>query len=128
MANKHQGRFQRQIPFSQHRLPRCPPTKLKRGEEAKYMGMTGNKTKTVCTIGPACQSQAIMERMLLAGMNVARLNFSHGESESHRQVIENLRASAAIGTPVSRCNFPMGFIPITKRNIRKTGGRLPVNF
>ena len=57
--------------------------------------MTGNKTKIVCTIGPACQSQAIMERMLLAGMNVARLNFSHGEPESHSQVIENLRAAAA---------------------------------
>ena len=54
-----------------------------------------NKTKIVCTIGPACQSQAIMEKMLLAGMNVARLNFSHGDYESHSQVIESLRAAAA---------------------------------
>ena len=59
------------------------------------MGMTDNKTKIVCTIGPACESREVMEEMLRAGMNVARLNFSHGEFESHRRVIGNLRAAAA---------------------------------
>ena len=57
--------------------------------------MIGNKTKIVCTIGPACQSQGVMEQMLRAGMNAARLNFSHGEFDSHGRVIENLRAAAA---------------------------------
>lgn len=59
------------------------------------MAMTGNKTKIVCTIGPACQSREVMEKMLLAGMNIARLNFSHGDFESHGRVIQDLRAAAA---------------------------------
>jgi pyruvate kinase len=61
-----------------------------------------NKTKIVCTIGPASQSQQVMERMLLAGMNVARLNFSHGDFESHKRVIDTLRsASRATGRRVA---------------------------
>ncbi len=58
------------------------------------MKLPDNKTKIVCTIGPASATQEIMERMLDAGMNVARLNFSHGAFDSHRQVIANLRAAA----------------------------------
>ncbi len=53
-----------------------------------------NKTKIVCTIGPASQSRDVMEQLLLAGMNVARLNFSHGEFTGHQEVIANLRAAA----------------------------------
>jgi len=57
-----------------------------------------NKTKIVCTIGPASESQHVMEQMILAGMNVARLNFSHGDFESHKRVIDTLRsASRATG-------------------------------
>jgi pyruvate kinase len=52
------------------------------------------KTKIVCTIGPASQDVDIMEKLLLAGMNIARLNFSHGDFQTHKQVIENLRAAA----------------------------------
>ncbi len=50
-----------------------------------------HKTKLVCTIGPASQSQEVMEQMILAGMNIARLNFSHGEFSGHRAVIRSLR-------------------------------------
>ena len=61
-----------------------------------------NKTKIVCTIGPASESQEVMEQMLLAGMNVARLNFSHGDFESHKRVIDTLRsASRATGRRVA---------------------------
>ena len=49
------------------------------------------KTKIVCTIGPASRSEKVMTEMLKAGMNVARLNFSHGDHESHREVIETFR-------------------------------------
>src|SRR4030095_4965367 len=50
-----------------------------------------HKTKLVCTIGPASQSRMVMEQMILAGMNVARLNFSHGDFSGHQEVIQNLR-------------------------------------
>ena len=63
------------------------------------MALPPNKTKIVCTIGPASRSREVMEKMLRAGMNIARINFSHGDFSEHREVIENLRAAAkAIGT------------------------------
>ena len=66
------------------------------------MTLPANKTKIVCTIGPASQSPEIMEQMMRAGMNVARLNFSHGDFSSHKKVIENLRvASKAAGKRVA---------------------------
>lgn len=58
------------------------------------MPLPTHKTKIVCTIGPASQSPDVMERMLLAGMNIARLNFSHGDFVQHKAVIDNLRAAS----------------------------------
>ena len=57
------------------------------------MALPIHKTKLVCTIGPASQSREVMEAMILAGMNVARLNFSHGDFSGHLAVIQNLRAA-----------------------------------
>jgi pyruvate kinase len=62
------------------------------------MALPANKTKIVCTIGPASESQDVMEEMIRAGMSVARLNFSHGDFDSHGSMIENLRSVAqAVG-------------------------------
>lgn len=51
------------------------------------------KTKIVCTIGPACENAETIEAMCVAGMNVARLNFSHGTHEQHLQKIELVKAT-----------------------------------
>lgn len=59
------------------------------------------KTKIVCTLGPATEDDAVLRAMIQAGMNVARLNFSHGTYEGHAQNIRRIRAlSAELHTPV----------------------------
>ncbi len=50
------------------------------------------KTKIVCTIGPSCNNENTLKEMCLAGMNVARLNFSHGTHEDHQKNIDMLRS------------------------------------
>ncbi|WP_332629082.1 pyruvate kinase [Halalkalibacter flavus] len=52
------------------------------------------KTKIVCTIGPASESIEKLEALIEAGMNVARLNFSHGDFEEHGARIRNIREAA----------------------------------
>ena len=53
--------------------------------------MTMKKTKIVCTIGPKSESKEMLKQLLQAGMNVMRLNFSHGDYEEHGGRIKNLR-------------------------------------
>lgn len=50
------------------------------------------KTKVVCTIGPACENAETLKKMCEAGMNVARLNFSHGSHEEHKRKIDLIKA------------------------------------
>lgn len=56
--------------------------------------MKMRNTKIVCTIGPASESIEILEQLIEAGMNVARLNFSHGDFAEHGARIENIRQAA----------------------------------
>ena len=56
--------------------------------------MAPKRTKIVCTIGPASQDEAVLEALMRAGMNVARLNFSHGSHEDHRRNYARVRAVA----------------------------------
>src|SRR4030042_4005818 len=58
------------------------------------MMLAPNKTKLVCTIGPTSDSPVIMLQMLRAGMNIARLNFSHGDFAWHKTAIDNLHSAA----------------------------------
>ncbi len=60
------------------------------------------KTKIICTIGPASESLEVLEQMIKAGMNVARLNFSHGSYEEHERKIRRIREiSDRLGKPVA---------------------------
>lgn len=60
------------------------------------------KTKIVCTIGPACDSVEMLEKLCLAGMNVARLNFSHGTHEEHLGRIQKIKnLSERLGIPIA---------------------------
>ncbi len=58
------------------------------------MTLPKHKTKIVATIGPASDSLAMLERLLRAGLDVARLNFSHGDFSAHGESIERIRAAA----------------------------------
>ncbi|MGI6143674.1 MAG: pyruvate kinase [bacterium] len=66
------------------------------------------RTKILCTIGPASESPEITRKMLLAGMNVARLNFSHGSHEEQRRRIRTLRSVAA------QLDYPLGILLDTR--------------
>jgi len=66
------------------------------------MSQVARRTRIVCTIGPSSSSPAVLRTMISAGMDVARLNFSHGDHETHRQAATNVREAAeAAGRPVA---------------------------
>src|SRR5215469_326706 len=58
------------------------------------MALPSNKTKIVATIGPASETPEMLSRLIRAGLNVARLNFSHGNLEDHAERIRRIRSAA----------------------------------
>src|ERR1700692_585353 len=63
--------------------------------------MKFRSAKIVCTLGPASDSAEMIERLMRAGMDVARLNFSHGTHEEHARTIKRVReASARLSKPI----------------------------
>ena len=66
--------------------------------------MTSRKTKIVATLGPSSNSEEMLARMIMAGVNVVRLNFSHGTAEEHIKRAEMVRAIAI------KLNRPIGVL------------------
>ena len=66
------------------------------------------KTKIICTIGPACDSEKTLTELCHAGMNVARLNFSHGTHEQHLKMINTIKAVR------EKLNMPIAIMLDTK--------------
>lgn len=106
------------------------------------------RTKIVCTIGPASRSPEMLRELISNGMNVARLNFSHGTLDDHAENVERIsQASAAVGQPVAILMDLQGpklrvgevdgdgvlltqgqEIILTTRQIRGHQGEVPVQF
>ena len=64
--------------------------------------LADRRAKIVATIGPATKDEAALEKAIRAGLNVARLNFSHGSHEDHLQVIRSVRKlSKELQAPVT---------------------------
>jgi pyruvate kinase len=73
------------------------------------------KTKIVCTLGPACGSETILTQMMVEGMNVARLNFSHGTHDEHLDRINQVKKLR------SELKMPIGIMLDTKGPEIRTG-------
>lgn len=73
------------------------------------------RTKIVCTLGPNCQDEQTLEKMIRNGMNVARLNFSHQEHSFHKQNIETLKSIR------NRLQIPLAIMLDTKGPEIRTG-------
>lgn len=105
------------------------------------------RTKIVCTIGPSSEKREILEKMFRAGMNVARLNFSHGTHEWHENIIKILRQiSEKLDQPIgiigdlqgSRIRIgelpPEGVIlnpqseVILTTDLKKPNGKVPITY
>jgi len=88
--------------------------------------VTGRRVKIVCTLGPACRSRTDLLAMARAGMNVARLNFSHGDHAEHARAIRLVREVAReVGRPIGILADLAGpkirtaTVPVARRRLRR---------
>ena len=78
------------------------------------------KTKIICTIGPASQNEEVLTQMALAGMNVARLNFSHGTHEEQKEKMDLVKKVR------QKLNLPIAILLDTKALNTESRHLLPV--
>ena len=84
------------------------------------------KTKIVCSLGPSSSEDSVVQGLILAGMNVARLNFSHGDHESHADSIERTRRiSNELGIPVAILQDTKG--PEIRTGMVENNGKVTIN-
>jgi pyruvate kinase len=100
----------------------------------KYGRYFGRRTKIVCTIGPASGSALTIEQLIRAGMNVARLNLSHGTYEEHAAYTDDVRkASEHLAIPVALLidlpgtKYRTGSLSSGSANVKKGGSGSPDN-
>ena len=84
------------------------------------------KAKIVATIGPASQDEVVLERLILAGVNVARMNFSHGTHEEHaeriaiiRRISEKLNKPVGILQDLQGPKIRVGELPAPSATLRR---------
>ena len=81
------------------------------------------KTKIICTMGPSTEKEGVLEKLMLAGMNVARFNFSHGDHEEQMGRLTQLRATREkLGLPVAALLDTKG--PEIRTGVLKDGKKL----
>lgn len=84
------------------------------------------KTKIVCTIGPSTDKEGVIEQLMLAGMNVARFNFSHGDFETHKRRFEQIvEARERLNLPVATMLDTKG--PEVRLGLFKDGKKITLN-
>jgi pyruvate kinase len=83
------------------------------------MSLPSKKTKIICTIGPASSTQPVLEQMIQNGMDIARVNLTHGNLDKHAEALANVRAAAAA---VCRPVAIWGDLPGPKLRIGRLAG------